>query len=349
MARALAAEAPAGRATADELNTLVKLQTAYWQVRQGRQGHRPPTGAALQQALRKWNDQTISSFVVSVRGRHVTLWDKHPPVGSSEHFQHAQRGDRKRALMYRFFFQKALRQARVNLSLDFALDVTDLAHDDGDLPIFSFQKLKGACNLLIPDVDFFHSKWYAAEHDALDYDTKTISACFVGSSTGAQLTVDSIRDAQVPRLRAATYFAGHPRVTFRIANAAQCVTEEARQYLMAQPYFYKFVSWQEQLRHRFILSMDGNGAACSRLVKGLRSNSVVIKYDSPHELYYFAAMKPGTDYLPAGSDQDVEGFIDQELASPGCFKQVSVNGQAFADKYWSGGSNPIPCPPGCPG
>ena len=68
--------------------------------------------------------------------------------------------------MYQFFFQQALRQAKLKLSLDFALDVTDLAHDDADLPIFSFQKLQGACNPLIPDVDFFHSKWYLAEHDA---------------------------------------------------------------------------------------------------------------------------------------------------------------------------------------
>lgn len=329
MARALAAAAPAGRATADELNTLVKLQTAYWQ------GHRPRNGAALQQALRQWNDQTISSFVVSVRGRRVSLWDKHLPALSSEHQRHEHRGYRKRALMYQFFFQQALRRAKLNLSLDFALDVTDLAHDDADLPIFSFQKRQGACNPLMPDVDFFHSKWYLAEPDALDYDAKSISACFIGSSTGAHLTLDSIREAQVPRLRAATYFAGHARVIFRIANAVQCLSDDARQYLMNQPYFCEYVSWQDQLRHRFILSMDGNGAACSRLVKGLCSNSVVIKYDSPHELYYFAALKPGRDFLLAGNDQDVEAFINQELARPGYFKPVSASGQAFAEKYLS--------------
>ena len=332
MSRALAADAPAAPATANELSALVKLQTTYWQR------HRPPTGAALRQALQTWNGQRVTAYVVSVRGHRVSLWDKPPSIGRSEQQQHEDRGYHKRAQLYQLFFEKALRQAHANLTLDFALDVADQAQDDADLPIFSFQKPPGACNPLIPDVDFFHSKWYRDEHngaerDALDYDAKTVSACFVGASTGADLTVDSIRQAQTPRLRAATYFVGHARVTFRIAKAVQCLSDEARQVLMAQPYFCDFVPWQAQLRHRFILSMDGNGAACSRLVKGLRSHSVVIKYDSPHELYYFAALKPGRDYLLASSDQQVARFIDQELARPGLFKQVSVNGQKFADKY----------------
>ena len=327
MALALAAAAPAARATAEELSALVALQTEYWRR------HRPLTGAALQQALRVWNDQTVSSCVVSVRGRHVKLWDKPLLIDADEHHLRVQRGYRKRAQLYQAFFQKTLRQAQADLTLDFALDVADLAEEDADLPIFAFQKLPGAFNPLIPDVDFFHSKWYRNEHDALDYDAKTVSACFVGSSTGGKLTVEGIRHAQTPRLRAATYFLGHPRITFRIAKAVQCVTEEARQYLMAQPYFCDYVSWNEQLRHRFILSMDGNGAACSRLVKGLRSNSVVVKYDSPHELYYFAALQQSQCYLLAGNDQDVERFVDSELASPGLFRQVSANGHVFADKY----------------
>ena len=323
----MTAAAPEARATAEELGWLVSLQTAYWRH------HRPLTGTALQQALREWNDQGISSFVVAVRGRQVKLWEKHKPSVFSDHDRHVRLAYIKRARMYEAFFQKALRQAQADLTLDFALDVADEAHEHADLPIFSFQKPQGACNPLIPDVDFFHSKWYLDERDALSYEQKTVSACFVGSSTGGKLTVESIHQAQTPRLRAATYFAGHPRITFRIAKAVQCLTDEARQHLMAQPYFSEYVSWKDQLQNRFILSMDGNGAACSRLVKGLRSNSVVVKYYSPHELYYFPALRPGEHYLLADNDQDAERFVDSELASPGAFKQIPANGHAFADKY----------------
>ena len=105
MSRALAADAPAAPATANELSALVKLQTAYWQR------HRPPTGAALQQALQTWNAQRVTAYVVSVRGHRVSLWDKPPSIGRSEQQQHEDRGYHKRAQLYQLFFEKALRQA----------------------------------------------------------------------------------------------------------------------------------------------------------------------------------------------------------------------------------------------
>lgn len=105
-----------------------------------------------------------------------------------------------------------------------------------DKPAVSFQKHKGGNNLLLPDVDFFHDKWYRHDHDVLPCDDKGCSACFVGSSTGGLVTIDSIDQLSVPRIRAAAYFHNNPSVFFRIANAVQCDSEQAKSLLMRQPY-----------------------------------------------------------------------------------------------------------------
>jgi hypothetical protein len=59
--------------------------------------------------------------------------------------------------------------------------------------------------------------------------------------------------------------------------------------LKQQLYFRSWMSWREQLRHRFLLSLDGNGAVCARLAIGLKSNSAVVKYRSP---YIFTIFPP---------------------------------------------------------
>lgn len=317
-------------ASPDELDALVRLQTAYWE------SNPPLPPHAAREVLQALNARSISAFIFSVRGRHVRLWEKPalsfpPEEAAMRREQH--RNFLGRALLYQAFIAAVLRSRKARHSFDFALDVNDLPEDSSDVPIFGFQKERGAHNLLLPDVDFFYSKWYRKEHDALAYEDKEVSACFVGSSTGAWLTADDVRRHESPRLRAAAYFHGHPRVMFRIANATQCLSEEARACLMGQPYFSAYVGWEDQLRHRFLIVMDGNGATCSRLVKGLLSNSVVVKFDSPHELYYFPALQAGRDWLLVEQEKDVEQIIECETAQPGSFKGVAASGQQFAAKY----------------
>jgi hypothetical protein len=93
------------------------------------------------------------------------------------------------------------------------------------------------------------------------------------------------------------------------------------------------LSWEEQLRRRFILSMDGNGATCSRVVITLLSNSVLLKYDSDDILYYFGGMQPWVHYVPVTHDNDVEKIIDLEARNPARFEQIAAAGQKFAMTY----------------
>ena len=278
----------------------------------------------------------MSAFVFSIRGGKVHLWNKHSfssGIREKAACSQEQRTFLRRAMLYRVFIETVLRRNNFEHTIDLAFDVNDMPEDDADIPIFSFQKLRGAHNPLVPDVDFFHNKWYCGIHDALRYEEKTASACFIGSSTGALLDVQSIRRHETPRLRAATYFHANPKIIFRIANAVQCLSEEAKALLMSQPYFCNHVSWEEQLRHRFIISMDGNGAACSRLVKGLFSNSVVIKLESPYELYYFPVLRAGYDYILAEDEESIERIVDSEIDHVAEYRKIAISGQQFAAKY----------------
>ncbi len=319
-----------GQATTQELGRLVSPQTAYWE------SQTPLSPSTRMQALQDLNERSTSAFILSVRGEKVRLWKKRQfsfPAQEARFRLEEQRSFLKRAMLYRAYLAAVMRRSQARDSFDLALDVTDLPEDSSAFPIFSFQKQRGAHNLLLPDVDFFHSKWYQREHDALSFDAKANSACFVGSSTGDWHTVESIRRLESRRLQLANYFHQHPRVVFRIANAAQCLSEEAKTHLMNQPYFSSHVSWEEQLHHRFLIVMDGNGATCSRLVKGLMSNSVVVKFNSPHELYYFPALEPGRDYLLVDQKEELEDIIEREAAHPGSFQEIAQHGQQFAAKY----------------
>lgn len=327
-----ASDPPSGaEASTEELERLVAAQADYWLRRE------PLTQQDALQALHELNERSCRAFILSVRGKTVSLWKKRSqslPGRAEDWRREEQRGFHTRAMLYRAFIATVLQHGAVEeASFDLALDVNDLPEDSAEFPIFGFQKQRGAHNPLLPDVDFFHHNWYRRERDALDYGEKSVSACFVGSSTGDWHTVQSIRQLDSPRLRMANHFHAHPQVVFLISKAAQCLSEEARACLVQQPYFSRYVGWQEQLRHRFLLVMDGNGATCSRLVKGLMSNCVVVKFDSPHELYYFAALAPGRDYLRVAGESDVERIVEREEAGPGTFQSVAQTGQQFAAKY----------------
>ncbi len=292
-----------------------------------------PKGRQQVERLRALNAQSASVFVFELNGRHVDVWAK-PAAAQAVGCEPAEiRMFRKRVNHYHTLLSEVLRQGAFSKTVRLAIDLHDIPGDLPDWPVFGFQKAKTARNLLLPDVDFFHHGWYLADRDDLAYGDKTPTACFVGASSGMSLSADAVRRQASERLALASAFVGDPRVLFRIAGAVQCESDEARQLLMAQPYFCPPMGWQEQLRHRFLISVDGNGATCSRVVKSLRSHSVLVKFPSDQELYYFPLLEPGQHYLAATAPGDVRRILDDEAASPGRYAGVAAAGQRFAAQY----------------
>ncbi len=327
--RRVRAPAPDGAASAADIDALVDHQLGHWR-------RRGIDRTKLMAGCRTLNEKSISVFVFEIRAGTVKVWDK--PGFSFPHELRALRGMEARSFanrkaLYRVLLQTALTRSGIDADMTLAMDVNDIPIRLRGGPLFAFQTADASRNILLPDVDFFHWNWYAGQHDDRGYDDKAIRACFAGASTGGHISETTIAERALPRLRAAAHFLDSPVVDFRIAKAVLCETEAARALLQRQPYFRAPMTWREQFGHRFLVSMDGNGATCSRVVIALKSNSALIKYRSNFGLYYFPEMVAGRDYIDAASDQDVTDTVNAEIASPGHFKAVAAAGQAFAARY----------------
>ncbi len=90
-----------------------------------------------------------------------------------------------------------------------------------------------------------------------------------------------------------------------------------------------FLSPEMQVKAKYLLTIDGHTAAWTRPIWQLLSNSVMLKQDSPIVQWYYAALKPGVDYIPVSSDPTqleirVKAYTDLELQS------IAQHGSDFA-------------------
>ena len=285
--------------------------------------------------LERLNDSVATIFIIDIMGQSVNIRLKprfHLRRGSPDgNSQEAQR-----ARLYRSYLETCLRLSNISLTTSFALDVHDLPLHHSSAPIFCFQKQAASRNILLPDVDFMQNLWYLESFDELSFAAKLSAAIFVGSSTGGGLlTSHKIVLASSPRLAFARDLIGNPRICFLIGAAVQCDGPETEALLRNQPYFSSPVAWSEQLKSKFIISIDGNGATCSRVVNALRSRSVLLKFSSPNQLYYFRGLEPWCHYVSVDTISDIEGAIDQDLGHQSGFDRIADNANDFARRFLS--------------
>ncbi len=241
-----------------------------------------------------------------------------------------------RAQSYLTFFNDAAKLLPATFRTILAMGVGDKVEFVPDVPVFAFQKKRGNVTILVPDIDFLECGFYEKEGfvDTVPYALKTDRAIFVGGTTGGTVTPEVARNCSLPRLRAAKYFWGHDKVEFLLPQIVQTSTPEARQILEEMPFCQgQRMSWKQQLLYRFLISVDGNGATCSRVAISLHSNSVLLKYDSEDLLYYFHGLQPWLHYIPISREQDVEHAFDVEHWAPGVMESVAAQGKAFAARF----------------
>lgn len=244
---------------------------------------------------------------------------------------------RRRLGYYQPFLARAARRAHLSAPLTIALDLNDEPLARGDVPVFSFQKVAGTANILVPDVEFLQPTHNALPSwltlDRTPWRRKANSAVFAGSTTGGLITAEVVRTLALPRLRAGAFFRGKPGVDFRLPNLVEVDTPETEALLRGSGFGEGALSWQEQFSHRFIISMDGNGATCSRVAITLRSRSVLLKYQSDRLLYYFRGLVPGRHYVPIAEDADVLRVVEAARADPAPFQAIAASGRAFARTF----------------
>ncbi len=263
-----------------------------------------------------------SIYVFDIHGGHVSVRSK-----ADEIPVYAERVDK-----YYHMITGALRTAPTARPVTIAVDVDDEAGDQVEYPVFSFQKEVNGANILLPDFELHMLDYLrSAPHDAKPFHSKACRATFAGSTTGGgQLSLDDVEGARFPRLRAALYFKDHPLVDFRLPGIVQCETPEVEDRLRAMGFGQGRVSWDETFDAKFVISVDGNGATCSRMAIALASNCALLKYVQQYSLFYSPALIAGYHYIPVFEHQDVVRAIDHERAHPGYFEHVASAGTLFA-------------------
>lgn len=243
----------------------------------------------------------------------------------------------RRAELYSGFIGQVLRDFGVQARGSFAVGVHDRSHSRYDAPVFEYQKQRGASSILLPDVDLLAMDFLTGAdfRDPVTFAAKRDEAIFVGSTTGGIITPDIVRTLDHARLRAAVFFKDKPGITFELPVIVQCDSAEAEAMVAALGLGSRRREWAEQLPCKYLVSMDGNGANCSRVAVALRSNSVLVKYNSAWQLFYFRGIEPWRHYLPVRRDDDVVTIIGQ--ARNARVRDAAIAGESaqFARDYLS--------------
>jgi hypothetical protein len=132
------------------------------------------------------------------------------------------------------------------------------------------------------------------------------------------------------RLRASVFFKNRPEVTFVLPNIVQYDTLDTKVLIESLGVSSQRKTWQEQFASRFILSIDGNGATCSRVAIALHSRSVLMKYTSVNQLYYFHGMVPWRHFIPVRSNHDVIQVVRSASTFAERNARIAAESRAFA-------------------
>jgi hypothetical protein len=212
-----------------------------------------------------------------------------------------------------------------------AIDIGDGAAEDAETPIFSFQKILGERNLLIPDVELIQLDYLRnIQPDTIDFDEKLLGATFSGSTTGGGLiNATAVRAGAFPRLRAARRFQNNDLIKFNLSQIVQADLE-AEALLRAEGFGCGFIPWVETYKYKFGISIDGNGAACSRPAILLASHCALLKYRSNSVLFYSYILKPGEHFIDIEDEGDIIRIVSDEANFPGKNAKIAVRGNEFA-------------------
>lgn len=309
---------------ADVIRSLCSTEMAEWNSR--KVGY----GAALAE-YQKCNATRHSTFLLAIRDGRVSILDK-PEFYSRQELDAGSDPYIYAARLYRDFIQGVVETHCRDIDTIMALDTDDRGLSSETAPIFVISKLCGRNSVLLPHYEFIMFEFHEADKDEIPYSDKALSAIFAGSTTGKYFDENDVRQLSFPRLRAAAFFKDHPLVDFRLTNIVQC-TPGAEKLLREMGFGGAKCSWKEQFQNKFIISMDGNAGSCSRVTMALKSNCVLLKYDSDHIMHYYHHLVPWRHFVPISKDSDVGSVLEMEPKCPLVFDYIANEGKAFFQGY----------------
>jgi hypothetical protein len=217
-----------------------------------------------------------------------------------------------------------------------AVEFEDMPKDQ-DYPVFCYQKRLDYHNIiLMPDFEIVENNYFCTQmtRDEKSFVEKNNRAVFYGSTTGTNVlenrvccnTINNIINDPSRRIDAAKYFSGKDDIIFKLPSVVQCDNDDTVNYLKSLEFTScDPVDYKAQLENKFLISVDGNGATCSRVAISLLSNSVLLKYDSKWILFYHRLLRPYFNFIPILEHKDVEYILMDLPYSLDYYESISRN------------------------
>ncbi len=198
-----------------------------------------------------------------------------------------------------------------------------------DWGIFTYSKNKFRKNILIPDLYALNSyDGKLKQKDLIPKNLKIDKIIFAGTDTGNWFDLKLNQ-----RLDVCSAFANHSFINAKITNLVQLPRDKILSvYPNLNDFLCSPISINEQLKYKFILSIDGNSTAWDRVPWIMNSNSMLFKYESDNVNWYYGLMKDKEHYINCNK-YNMENKFMYYLNNPKEYDFIVSNANEFVKKY----------------
>jgi hypothetical protein len=195
-----------------------------------------------------------------------------------------------------------------------------------DMGILTFSKNKYRKNVLVPDVYALNN--YNGMLNIKDTFEKKDGIIFAGSSTGNTFNLFLNE-----RLKVCNYAIDKDWLNCKITNIVQTNYNTVKQcYSECDNFISKFIPVDEQLKYKFILSIDGNTTAWDRVPWVMNSRSLLFRYTTDNMNWYYPLMKEGTHFVECDLN-NIESKYMYYLNNPKEVEFIVNNANQFVRDY----------------
>jgi len=192
----------------------------------------------------------------------------------------------------------------------------------GDKGICVFSKKTNGKNTLIPDA--YAMNEYGTSLTKNDpYVYKIPKAIFAGFSTGNMVDLEKNE-----RLSFSNWALDQDGIDSYITGIVQ-INEEmvSTSYPRYKEFMNKYISEEEQMKYKYIISIDGNGPAWNRIPWILNSKSILIKKQSDMINWYYPLLEENRHYISFDTNESILGALKNNDS------QIIKNANAFVKDY----------------
>ena len=200
------------------------------------------------------------------------------------------------------------------------------------LPIFHFQKKRNGPGILLPylshlnDLEAFHT-----DSKEFVWSAKISQAIWRGASTGGSYDLSNWHTFARSKL----VLSCSSKLLQNMCNASYYkivqATDEARDAMLANMTLADPIPLKEQMKFKYILSLDGNGACAGRFEQLVSGNSLIMKTESDSIEFYYTGLQPHVHFVPVKEDiSDLQEKLQWVLANDDKAQVIVNNMEKYA-------------------